>query len=55
LIIRCGEAIGEEAFISDDGSVQEDVLALKVPELVEAMCKPKNRFLRALRIIFTGK
>lgn len=55
LIARCGEAIGKEAFICDDGSVSQGVLNAKVPELVEAMCKPKNRFLRALRILFAGK
>jgi hypothetical protein len=34
IIEQCGAAIGIEAFTSDDGSVQEDVLALKLPELV---------------------
>lgn len=35
LIIRCGNVLGPEAKTSDDGSVQQDVLALKVPEIVE--------------------
>ena len=36
LLERCGKAIGEEAYIADDGSRAEDVLCAKVPELVEA-------------------
>ncbi len=59
LIVRCGEAIGREAYVCDDGSISNSVLALKVPELVEELVKasryPKNRFLRALRILITGK
>ena len=35
LIERCGKAIGRLAYIADDGSVSEDVLCAKVPELVE--------------------
>lgn len=35
LLIRCGNAIGEPAFICDDGSRSEDVLCAKIPELVE--------------------
>ena len=35
LVIRCGEALGEDAYICDDGSRSEDVLCAKVPELVE--------------------
>jgi hypothetical protein len=38
LVIRCGKAIGKEAFIADDGTVSEDVLCAKVPEIVEEMC-----------------
>ena len=37
LLRRTGELFGIEAKTSDDGSVQEDVLALKVPELVERL------------------
>ncbi len=39
LVERCGEAIGEKAFIADDGGRHEDVLCAKVPELVEGLCK----------------
>ena len=36
LLVQCGEAIGSQAYISDDGSKQDDVLCAKVPELVSA-------------------
>ena len=35
LVIRCGEAIGKDAYICDDGTKSVDVLCAKVPELVE--------------------
>lgn len=35
LLVQCGEIIGEESYISDDGSVQNDVLCAKIPELVK--------------------
>lgn len=38
LLVRCGDAFGEEAYICDDGSRSQDVLALNVPPLVEAIC-----------------
>ncbi len=34
IICQIGEMFGVEAKTSDDGSIQQDVLALKVPELV---------------------
>jgi hypothetical protein len=34
LVIKIGETLGPEAYVSDDGSVQQDVLCAKVPELV---------------------
>jgi len=37
LVIRCGEAIGPEAYTCDDGSVVPDVLCAKVPELIEKL------------------
>lgn len=41
IIREIGEMFGVEAKTSDDGSVQQDVLALKVPELVsKALRKP---------------
>lgn len=36
LVIKIGEMLGPDAYISDDGSVQQDVLCAKVPELVAA-------------------
>ena len=36
LLVKCGEAIGDQAYIADDGSKSEDVLCAKIPELVEA-------------------
>jgi len=35
LLVRCGKAIGDRAFISDDGTRQEDVLCAKIPEIIE--------------------
>lgn len=37
LITRIGQRFGVEVHTSDDGSVQQDVLALKVPELVDEL------------------
>jgi hypothetical protein len=37
IIDQCGATIGIEAYTSDDGSIQEDVLALKLPELVKKL------------------
>jgi hypothetical protein len=39
LVVKIGEQFGVAAKTSDDGSVQDHVLALKVPELVEASVK----------------
>ena len=45
LVVRIGEMFGVEARTSDDGSIQEDVLCLKVPELVERL-KTENADLK---------
>lgn len=37
LLEQCGETIGREAYIQDDGGVVEDVLCAKIPELVEKL------------------
>lgn len=34
LVDECAKHLGEEVFVADDGSVSEDPLRLKVPELV---------------------
>lgn len=49
-----GQAIGRPAFTSDDSSVQADPLALRVREIVVNAYTPKNRFQRALRMLFKG-
>lgn len=41
IIDQCGAAIGPDAYTSDDGSVQQDVLALKLPELVKQLVRPE--------------
>lgn len=35
LLERCGRAIGDRAYIADDGSRSEDVLCSKIPEIIE--------------------
>ena len=36
LLVKCGEAIGDQAYIHDDGNRSEDVLCAKIPELVDS-------------------
>lgn len=43
LIIRCGETIGRDAYVQDDGGISEDVLCAKVPELVKGLVEYKQR------------
>lgn len=50
LLTECGHAIGIEAYTSDDGSVQQDVLALKVPELVKELIPFGEKEARAASI-----
>lgn len=35
LLARCGKAIGNRAFIADDGTRNQDVLCDKIPEIIE--------------------
>jgi len=35
LLVRCGKAIGKQAYITDGGDISEDVLCAKIPELIE--------------------
>ncbi len=37
LVVQCGKAIGESAYIADDGGRHDDVLCAKVPELVKKL------------------
>src|SRR5690606_19989691 len=42
IVVSIGELLGEEAYISDDGSVQSSVLTLKVKELVAKCIYERN-------------
>lgn len=42
IVIKIGDMFGEAARTSDDGSVQDTVVALKVPELVSAALQNLN-------------
>jgi len=44
LLINIGEIIGQAAYISDDGSKQEDVLVKKLPQLVYDMVSAKQQY-----------
>jgi len=35
LLERCGKAIGDRAYIADDGGRNNDVLCAKIPEIIE--------------------
>lgn len=39
LLIQVARCLGPEVFISDDGSVQDEPLLLKIPELIERLVK----------------
>ena len=39
LLVRCSAHLGRDVYISDDGSVQDEPLLLKVPELVAALAE----------------
>lgn len=41
IVVQIGEMFGDAAKTSDDGTVQEDVLALRVPELVQALIQSR--------------
>lgn len=43
IITEIGEMFGEAAKTSDDGSIQDSVLVLKVPELVAALIKQQAK------------
>lgn len=42
LVVQIGEMFGSVAYISDDGSVQNDVLCAKVPELVQVLVRQSS-------------
>lgn len=51
LLVRCGNAFGEEARTADDGTVNDEVLVAKVPELVERMAAGIEEIIRRLNEI----
>ena len=45
LLVKCGEAIGDKAYIADDGTRSEDVLCAKIPEIIDAaFCEGKEEY-----------
>jgi hypothetical protein len=53
IVCQVGEMFGDDAKTSDDGSLQDSVLALKVPELVKKALTPP-RFPTMLRKMWNG-
>ena len=43
LVEEIGKELGQEAYISDDGSIQQDVICAKVPELVRVHLSNKKK------------
>lgn len=43
LLIKCGEILGDESYISDDGSIQDEVLCAKIPEIIERREKIRRK------------
>lgn len=39
LVVRCGKALGDDARKCDDGSMSDEILCAKVPELMEFMTR----------------
>jgi hypothetical protein len=37
LVVSIGEKLGPDAYVSDDGSVQQDILCAKIPEMIERL------------------
>ena len=48
LVIQIGETIGKESYVADDGSISQDVLCAKVPELVIKAEAENRRLVEAL-------
>ena len=51
IVKQIGGLFGEAARTSDDGSIQQDVLALKVPELVEALQAERDALKATLQMM----
>ena len=43
LVVQIGDAMGHDAYVADDGTVSDDVLCAKVPELVVSMMTRKDK------------
>lgn len=48
LVVRCGETLGREAYVQDDGGLAGGVICAKVPEIVEARLGLKYERIHAL-------
>jgi hypothetical protein len=53
LVQQIGELFGAVAYVSDDGSVQQDVLCAKVPELVQRTLRSHAALVGALENLLT--
>jgi len=51
LLRQIGETLGVDAYMADDGSVMEDPLALKIPELVRELIGKNRRAFRQNRAL----
>lgn len=41
LLRQCGQLLGKDCYTSEDGTVQEDVLAIKVPEVLHKLLRDR--------------
>ena len=55
IVTECGEMLGEACYTSDDGSIQDHVLALKVPIVLFSFAHlPPATFLGKIRTMFSS-
>jgi hypothetical protein len=43
LLVKCGNLIGIESRLSDDGSLQDEPLPMRIPEVVAELCRRVQR------------
>lgn len=55
LLLECATHLGPDVFVSDDGSIQDSPLALKIPELVTQRLAAHSALLEALKQIAKGE
>lgn len=48
ILDRCARSLGPEVFVSDDGSIQDSPLRLKIPELIERLVQDREHPLALL-------